>query len=129
MKISPSQQKMSPLSPRLSIYRWRLTMLASIMHRASGILLFMTIPLAFWLLLTMSHNTTGYLYGMTWLHHPIGKALLWLTTITLFYHFINGLRFLCLDIGFGESREAMKLSAKLVLISSVLFAAILAVTL
>jgi len=124
MKI-PNQQP--PLSPRLSIYRWRLTMLASIAHRASGVFLVLTIPILLWLLLSMSHGDRFYVHGVTWLQSATGTCLLWLTCVTLFYHFANGIRFLLLDIGKAESREAMKFSAKLVLSSTIIFALLLAV--
>ena len=116
-----------PLSPRLSIYRWRLTMLASIAHRASGIFLVFVIPLALWLLLSMSHGKISYMYGLVWLQSSVGTFMLWLTCVALFYHVVNGIRFLLLDIGKTDSREAMKLSAKLVLASTILFALVLAV--
>jgi len=119
-------KKQPPLSPRLSIYRWRLTMIASLAHRGSGIFLVLTIPALLWLLLTMSHNSIGYMYGLVWLQSPLGTVILWLTCVALFYHFINGIRFLLLDIGKTDSRGAMKLSAKIVVFTTVLFALILA---
>ena len=120
-------RKQPPLSPRLSIYRWRLTMIASLAHRASGLFLVLVIPAAFWLLLTMAHNNIGYLVGVSWLQSSTGTFLLWLTCIALFYHFFNGIRFLLLDIGKTNSRKAMRLSAKLVVWSTVLAAIVLAV--
>jgi len=128
MKTSIPPHK-PPLSPRLSIYRWRLTMLASIAHRASGMLLAASIPLLLWLLIAMSHHQQAFIHGSQWLHHPLSMVLLWLIATSLFYHFVNGLRFISLDLGCGESRELMKLSAKLVLGSTALFAVILAVML
>jgi len=121
------QAKHSPLSPRLSIYRWRLTMIASLAHRASGLFLVLVIPAAFWLLLTMAHNHIGYMVGLSWLQSSTGTFLLWLTCVALFYHFFNGIRFLLLDIGKTDSREAMRLSAKLVVWSTILVAIVLAV--
>ncbi len=116
-----------PLSPRLSIYRWRLTMFASIAHRASGIFLVFIIPAALWLLLAMAHGSIAYMYGLAWLQSATGTVVLWLTCVALFYHFSNGIRFLLLDIGKTDSREAMKLSAKIVVFTTILFALILAV--
>jgi len=116
-----------PLSPRLSIYRWRLTMFASIAHRASGIFLVLMIPFAFWLLLSMAHGSITYMYGLTWLQSATGTLVLWLTCVAIFYHLMNGIRFLLLDIGKTDSREAMKLSAKIVVFSTLIFALLLAV--
>jgi len=116
-----------PLSPRLSIYRWLPTMIASIMHRASGVFLVLMMPLAFWLLLTMSHSQVDYIYGVAWLRSHVGTFLLWLTFVALFYHFCNGIRFLCLDMGWGESRTMMKYSARGVLLLTILVAVVLGV--
>lgn len=102
-------------------------MLASIMHRTSGVFLVLVIPAAFWLLLTMAHSPVSYKYALFWLQGSTGTFLLWLTSVTLFYHFFNGVRFLCLDAGWGESRTMMKLSAKLVLLSTALVALFLAI--
>ncbi|MDQ7058657.1 MAG: hypothetical protein Q9N62_09545 [Ghiorsea sp.] len=43
------------------------------------------------------------------------------------YHMVNGIRFLLLDIGKTDSREAMKLSAKIVVFSTIAFALLLAI--
>ncbi len=120
-------RKQPPLSPRLSIYRWRLTMVASIAHRASGIFLVFVMPAALWLLLAMAHGSIAYMYGLTWLQGSTGTFLLWLTCVALFYHFSNGIRFLLLDTGKTDSREAMKLSAKIVVFTTIIFALVLAV--
>lgn len=125
---APHNQQ-APMSPRLSIYRWRFTMLASIAHRASGVLLVLMIPALFWLLLSAAHHPHAFISISLLLHHPLSIILLWLTATALCFHFINGIRFLCLDVGLGESREMMKLSAKLVLGITAIFAVVLAVML
>ncbi len=127
MKTSATPEHKRPFSPHLSIYRWRLTMLASIMHRASGVWLVIAMPLLLWLLLNMSHNITSYNQTLSYLHQPAGLIFLWLSATALFYHMVNGLRFLSLDLGCGESRAMMKLSARLVLASTLLFSLLLVV--
>ncbi|MDQ7001508.1 MAG: succinate dehydrogenase, cytochrome b556 subunit [Ghiorsea sp.] len=119
--------KQPPLSPRLSIYRWRLTMFASIAHRASGMFLVLFMPALFWLLLSMAHGSISFAYGLTWLQGSVGTVVLWLTCTALFYHMANGVRFLLLDIGKTDSREAMRLSAKIVVLSTIIFALLLAI--
>lgn len=127
MKTTATQEHKRPFSPHLTIYRWRLTMLASIAHRASGVWLVLTIPILLWLLLSISHDLKTFNYALSWLHQPYVLVVLWLSATALFYHFVNGLRFLSLDLGFGESRAMMKLSAKLVLIFTSVFAVLLVV--
>jgi len=104
-----------PLSPRVSIYRWRAPMLASIAHRASGMALVLFVPLYLWLLHGMTSSPDHYVATLDWLHSLLGKSSLCLVGVALVYHFANGIRFLCIDAGWGESREMMRFSANMVL--------------
>jgi len=115
-----------PLSPRLSIYRWRAPMLASIAHRAGGMILVLFVPLYLWLLHGMTGSPEQYAATLEWLHSLTGKLSLWLVGVALTYHFSNGIRFLCIDAGWGEGREMMRLSAKLVIAVAVISALVLA---
>jgi succinate dehydrogenase / fumarate reductase cytochrome b subunit len=47
----------------------------------------------------------------------------------LIYHFCNGIRFLVLDAGFGETREIMRSSARNVIVIAAVTAIVLAVLL
>ncbi len=75
-----------PLSPHLQTYRWTLTMAMSIVHRATGVALYVgTLLVAWWLIATASGpaafaNVQGFigsfigrliLFGYTWalVHH------------------------------------------------------------
>jgi len=124
MRLDSTQR---PLSPRLSIYRWAAPMLASLAHRASGLLLVLFVPLYLWLLHGMTGSTESFAEVLGWLHSPLGRACLWLAGTALIYHFCNGLRFLCLDAGWLESRRMMRLSARIVLSVALVAAVALAV--
>lgn len=114
-----------PLSPRLSIYRWQPAMIASIAHRASGILLFLFVPLYLWLLHNMTGSPENFASAFEWLHSGLGKFSLWIVGTALIYHFFNGIRFLVLDAGFGETRESMRGSAVNVIIIAAVTAIVL----
>ncbi len=118
-----------PLSPRISIYRWRLTMVASLAHRASGLVLVLFVPLYLWLLHGMTGSPEDFDRAQAWMHSLPGKISLWLVGVALIYHFCNGIRFLALDAGWGESREAMRATARLVLGLTLVAAVVLAVLL
>lgn len=118
-----------PLSPRLSIYRWQPAMIASIAHRASGVVLFLFVPLYLWLLHGMTGSPESFASASEWLHSGLGKVSLWVVGTALIYHFCNGIRFLALDAGFGETREIMRSSAKNVIIIAAVTAIVLAVLL
>lgn len=118
-----------PLSPRLSVYRWLPGMLASLMHRASGIALVLFVPFYLWLLHGMTGSPDDFTATYNWLHTLPGKICLWLGGTAYAYHFMNGIRFLMLDIGWGEGRAAMRNSARLVLVLAALISLLLAATL
>ena len=118
-----------PLSPRISIYRWRPAMIASLAHRASGLILVLFVPLYLWLLHGMTGSPEDFDKAYQWMHSWPGKFSLWLVGVALVYHLCNGLRFLSLDAGWCESRDMMRLSAKVVLAIAVLAALILALLL
>ncbi|KON48281.1 hypothetical protein AL013_04090 [Mariprofundus ferrooxydans] len=121
--------KQRPLSPRLSIYRWQATMLASVVHRASGLVLVLFVPLYLWLLHGMTGSPEDFVQAQSWLHSELGKLSLWLAGIALFFHFCNGLRFLSIDAGWCESRQMMRLSARIVIALTLVIALILGILL
>jgi len=104
-------------------------MIASIAHRASGILLFLFVPLYLWLLHGMTGSSDSFASAFEWLHSGLGKFSLWIVGTALIYHFCNGIRFLVLDAGFGETREIMRSSAVNVIIIAAVAAIVLAVLL
>jgi len=118
-----------PLSPRLSIYRWHPTMIASIAHRTTGVILVLFVPLYLWLLHGMTGSADNFAAVSDWLHSGLGRFSLWLVGVALLYHFCNGIRFLSIDAGWIEGRGAFRNSARVVLGISVVAALVLAVLL
>ncbi len=114
-----------PLSPRLTIYRWHVAMVASLAHRASGIALVLFVPLYLWLLRGMMGSPDQFDMASTWLHSGWGKFFLWLAGVSLSYHLVNGVRFLCIDIGWFERRPALRRSAYIVLALAAIVGALL----
>jgi succinate dehydrogenase / fumarate reductase cytochrome b subunit len=125
------QQKMEerPLSPRLSIYRWHPQAVASIAHRASGLLLVLAIPFYLCLLSGLTGDAASFESTMNVLQAPTSRLLVWLIGVALIYHLANGIRFLCLDMGLGETREMLRISARAVMAVAVVAAVVLVVVL
>ena len=96
-----------PLSPHLSIYRWPVTMLLSILHRATGIANAVgLIVLAAWLMQAAAGEAAyGALTAI--LGSPFGYVVLAGFSFSFFYHLCNGIRHLVWDTGRGfEKRQA-----------------------
>lgn len=90
-----------PLSPHLQIYRWQLTSVLSILHRATGVALSLGMILLVWWLGAASDGKAAYDGVQAFLGSWIGLVLLFGWTASLFYHLCNGLRHLWWDTGHG----------------------------
>lgn len=90
-----------PLSPHLQVYRWQITMLMSILHRASGVILtFGAFALAWWLL-AVAQGGEAYDRAADCLASPLGLVVLAGFSLALVYHLLNGIRHLLWDAGWG----------------------------
>jgi len=104
-----------PISPHLQIYRWQLTSVLSILHRAAGVALSIgTIVLVWWLVAAASgpeafDAVTEFLYS--WL----GLLLLFGWSVGLFYHLCNGIRHLVWGTGYGLDLKSTYFGGWLVL--------------
>jgi len=88
-----------PLSPHLQVYRWQITMLMSIAHRASGVLLSIgALALVGWLLALAAGSATYEQWRVMASSLP-GQIVLFALSAALVYHLLNGLRHLLWDTG------------------------------
>ncbi len=111
-----------PLSPHITIYRWPITMAASITHRATGMALTAgTLFLAWWLIAVAS-GPDAYATFACAAAHPIGEIVLFGFLWSLFFHLLNGIRHLAWDLGYGFKVPTAKLTAALVYAGSVALA-------
>ncbi|MEP6634936.1 MAG: succinate dehydrogenase, cytochrome b556 subunit [Luteimonas sp.] len=90
-----------PLSPHLQVYRWQITMVMSILHRVSGMILSVGAFGLTWWLLAVAQGGSAYDRAATCLASPIGLVVLAGFSLALVYHLLNGLRHLSWDIGWG----------------------------
>jgi succinate dehydrogenase / fumarate reductase cytochrome b subunit len=95
-----------PLSPHLQIYRWQLTSVLSILHRAAGLLLSGGVILLIWWLVAAASGPETYDDVEEFLGSWIGLLLLFGWTVALFYHLCNGVRHLVWDTGYALDLES-----------------------
>lgn len=119
-------QPTRPLSPHLGVYRWQLPMVASLAHRASGIVLALFVPVYLYLLTGLTASPEDFAQRLDWMHSAPGRLILWLTGSAMIFHLANGLRFILLDAGMFETRQAMGMSARLSIVLGLLGMAFLA---
>ncbi len=97
----------------------------SILHRISGFLLFLSIPLILYVLEQSLRSESFYtaLYGM--MANPIVKLIYLILIWAFTYHMCSGVRFLFLDIHKGVEITKAKATAWVVIIISLILTVIL----
>ena len=114
-----------PLSPHLSIWRWRVNMLVSILHRATGnALAFGGVVLFLWWLIAAASGPAAYAtvhdVATGWFGLLVGVGLTWV----FFQHLMSGIRHLVMDTGAALEIGQSKTFATLTLVGSVLLTAL-----
>lgn len=121
--------KKRPVNLNIATIRLPITAISSILHRLSGIALcgfvfFLIKALAASLQSAESFDTLKASLSQPWL-----KFWLWLFLISLFFHFIAGIRHLLMDIGLAEGKKSGCYSAYSVIGLAVIFSIILGISL
>jgi succinate dehydrogenase / fumarate reductase cytochrome b subunit len=114
--------KKSFVNFNLMTIKYPLTAIVSILHRLSGIFIFLLIPFLLWLLDVSLSSAVGFEHIHAMLMKPAIKILVWLILIAFFYHLLAGIRHLLMDIGIGENLYGGRLSAKIIIISTLILA-------
>jgi succinate dehydrogenase / fumarate reductase cytochrome b subunit len=114
--------KVRPLSPHWQIWRWHVTMAASILHRVTGLLLYLgLLVLAGWAL-ALAEGRSAFGAYADWITSWPGLVLLFLVTLSAFFHLANGIRHLAWDLGFGFKVKTADSTAIIALVFSVVAA-------
>lgn len=96
-----------PLSPHLGIYRWRVNMLQSTLHRLTGLFLCLGTLLVAWGLIAAATSSAAWDTFAGFSGSLGGEILLFLWTWALLFHLCNGIQHLLRDMGkgFGPPRR------------------------
>ncbi|MCF6194446.1 MAG: succinate dehydrogenase, cytochrome b556 subunit [Kangiellaceae bacterium] len=105
--------------------KWPITSLSSILHRVSGVLLFMSVPFCLWALEKSLSSQAEFNQVQMMLQGAFAKLVLWAILSMLAYHIIAGVRHLLMDAGIGESLEGGIMGSRIVIIAGVVIAAVL----
>ena len=108
-----------PLSPHLQVYRWPISMTLSILHRITGVGLgFGTLLMAYWLI-AAAVGPDWFTDAQVFLNSWIGRIILLSFTVSLMFHFCNGVRHLFWDAGKGFELSTARNSAIAVLLGTI----------
>ena len=90
----------------------------SILHRASGMLLFLALPLLLWILQYSLRSIETWTMLADMLRHPLGKLFLIAMLWAFLHHLCAGIRYLAMDMDFGVNLAQARASGIWVLIVS-----------
>ncbi|MET0274557.1 MAG: succinate dehydrogenase, cytochrome b556 subunit [Phenylobacterium sp.] len=104
------------------LWRWHITMWTSILHRVTGVGLYLGGLIAAAWAIALAQGPGPYGQFKALLGSPLGKFVMFGMTLSLFYHLANGIRHLVWDSGHGLDLKSANAS------SVVIFAFALAAT-
>jgi len=100
-----------PLSPHLSIYRFRYTLTTSIANRLTGMVLSAGLPVLVIWLMSAASGAREYERVRQAFGHVAGRSVLALLLVAFVYHLLAGIRHLIWDTGHGLERKQSQRSA------------------
>lgn len=124
---TPSVKNVRPVNLNLFTIRFPITAIVSILHRASGVLLFLFVPLIVWALQASLSSPDSFAAVQEIFTLRVVKFLIWVLLSGLIYHVLAGLRHFIMNFGYLESLHSMRLTAKMVLVLAILFSLIVGI--
>jgi len=115
-----------PLSPHLSVYRFKYTLTTSILNRFTGVGLSAGLFLLAYWLVAVAAGAVSQARAQHLLLQPFMKVGYLLLVFAFCYHLVAGIRHLVWDTGRGLEREQSRRSAWVVVFASIALTLLLA---
>ena len=112
--------KKRPVNLDIGTIALPITAYASILHRASGVLVFAGVAVLLWLLDASLASPESFAEVKAIANSFICKLIVWAVAAGLIYHTVAGAKHLIMDLGIGETMESGIKGAKAVFIVSAL---------
>ena len=122
-KPMPKTGSSRPLAPHLQIYSPLVNMVMSIVHRITGVALYLGTLLLAWWLIAAAAGPDEFAFVGSVFSSPIGLLILFGYTWAFMHHLLGGLRHLIWDTGRGFSLTAIDMLCWLTLVGSVVLTA------
>ena len=90
--------------------------IVSILHRLSGVILFLLLPLALYLLHHSLQSEASFAELQTVITTPVLRFLLWVMLSAAGLHLLAGIRHMIMDCGWGEQLRTARFTAYFILI-------------
>jgi succinate dehydrogenase / fumarate reductase cytochrome b subunit len=121
--------KKRPKHLALHLIKLPLAGYVSILHRVSGAILFLSLPLLLWVLQASLRSIETYTRLMEILQHPLSKLVCIGLVWAFLHHFCAGIRYLAIDLHRASSLARARSSSKWVLGVSLLLTVLIGVKL
>lgn len=97
----------------LNLFKIRLPIggIMSIIHRATGVFMFLALPVLIYLLDLSLSGPDGYAQAADALHGVLGMLFVFLIMWSIAHHLLAGIRYLLIDVDLGVGREIARQSA------------------
>ena len=109
-----------PLSPHLDIYQYQITWTVSIMHRLTGIAMMVGLLLITAWFLSAAFSIELFLVIVNFLRSWVGIFVIFGSLWAVWFHFLNGVRHLFWDAGYGFNLETVARSGWTVVFGSII---------
>ena len=119
--MAPANHK-RPIFLNLFQIRLPVSGVVSILHRVTGVMLFLCIPVSLWMLNASLTSEQQFQHLVDVLHHPVSITLVILIVWALLHHLLAGIRHLLLDLDIGVGKAMSTKSSWLVAIAAPLLA-------
>ena len=103
-------------------YQLPLQGIASILHRITGLFLFLSIPLLLYLLQQSLASPESFVALKGMLGNFLVKFVVWGILVCFIYHLIAGIKHLIMDFGFAETKTGSHIAAQTTLVLTVILA-------
>lgn len=100
-----------PVNLDLGTIKFPAMAIVSILHRISGLVLFLLLPFILYLLSMSLTSAVSFMQMQIVLQSPFYKLLLWAFSAALVYHLLAGIRHMIMDLGYGEEVKAGRQTA------------------
>jgi len=100
-----------PINLNLFTIHFPIPSIVSILHRISGVLLFLLIPFMLWGLSLSLTSQQDFDALRQFFAHSYMKFIIWVSLAAFIFHFVAGIRHLLMDIHVGETLKGGRLTA------------------
>ena len=111
--------KQRPVNLDLSKFHFPLPAITSILHRISGIIIFVGVAFLLCGLDLSLSGEEGFNQVNELLNGFFAKLIIWGILSALLYHLVAGVKHLIMDMGIGETLPGGRLAAKITLVVSI----------